>query len=109
MIQRTATIANGQTSSDEIDLRDAKIITIYMPAAFDGTTMTFTTAPTAGGTHVPLTDDAGTAISITVAVSQAIVITDSVKSLAVAGLAYTKLVSGSSETAERTIQVTGLN
>ena len=66
----TATIANGTTTSTEIDLTKTDIVGIYIPAAFTGTAITFTSAFTSGGTFGSVRDGAGAALSLTVAQGQ---------------------------------------
>jgi hypothetical protein len=95
-----ATIANGQTTSNEIDLSGTDVCGFFMPAAFTGTALKITASPTAGGTFVPVYDGDGSELSLAVGTSRFVPI----KNLAVvAGLRFIKLVSGSSEGAQRQI------
>lgn len=94
-----ATIPNGSSTSNEIDLRYQALMGLHMPAAFTGTTITFTASNTAGGTFNPVYKDDGTQYSVTVATNRAIAI-DYTK---LAGFRFIKLVSGSTEGATRTI------
>ena len=96
----TATIANGGTTSNAIDIRDASVIGIITPAAFTGTAITLSVSTTQAGTYVPLRSTGATAISLTVAVSGAYPL-----SVNVEPWSWIKLVSGSTEAAQRLISV----
>lgn len=95
----TATIASGQTTSPEVDLGGSTLVGLFMPAAFTGTAITFTTAATTGGTFVAVYDSSGNAISATVSTSRYVALSPTT----FAGLRFIKLVSGSSEGGNRTI------
>lgn len=95
----TVTIALGQSTSSTVYLGGTALVGIRTPAALDGTTMTFSVS-TDGVTFVPLFNSAGQ-VSITVAVSRLIAI-DPVNHFT---YQYLRLVSGSTETAARTITV----
>lgn len=94
-------IANGGTTSGEIDLSSIDIVGFYLPAAFTGTAITFTAAYESGGTFIAVKDGAGNSISKTVAQGQYIKLDPA----DFAGVLYLKLVSGSAEAAERTVRV----
>lgn len=96
----TATIANGQTTSSEIDLKGASMGTIYLPAAFTGTSLTFTAAPTAGGTHQTVYDDSNSAITVTVTQGRNYPIPAEVMNAR-----FIKLVSSGAEGAARSIVI----
>lgn len=94
-------ITSGQTASAAIDLSNGSPCAIYLPAAFTGTALTFTCSPTLAGTYQQLCDSTGAAITYTVAQGKNY-------KLAPAdfiGVKYLKIVSGSSEGADRTITV----
>lgn len=95
----TVTIASGQTTSQAIDVGEWLIAGIRTPAALTGTTMTFTGATKEAGTYLAIRDSAGTAISVTVSADDHIVI----EPQTFAGVQWIKLVSGSSEAADREI------
>jgi len=97
--QETSTIASSGTTGTEVDLTDYCITGISMPADFTGVAMTFTCAPSSGGTFYALNDTAGSAISFTVADDVHIELGSS----AICGCRYIKPVSGSSEGAERVV------
>ena len=97
----TTTIAATSTTSAAIDLGGASIAAIIFPAAFTGTTITFTVCDTASGTFVPLYDSSGSIVTVSVTVSAAVgfLITD------FAAFRYVKIVSGSAEASERTLKI----
>ena len=89
----TATIAVGGTTSEIVNVSEAAIGMVYLPATFDGTTITFLCSPTYGGTYVALEDASSNAVSITTAASQCFTIPE-----AVFGAGFIKLVAGSTQT-----------
>ena len=101
-ISLVATIANGQTTSGEIELRDYALAAIVTPAALTSTAITFTVSATKGGTYVPLYDSAGNQVSVTVTTSRAYGITGE-EADALAAFNFIKLVGGSAEGAARDI------
>lgn len=100
----TATIANGATTSDVVHLRDHAMVGLIMPAAFTGTTITFTASDSPTGTFVPVYDSDGNQISVAVAVSRALGLSGA-EADALAPFQFVKLVSGSTEGAERLVIV----
>jgi len=100
-------ISTSTTVSEAVDLGGLKVFSIYLPAAFTGVAMTFQACDTIDGTYQVLMDDAGSAISITVAQGQVIGLTSTAASLAVAGCRFIKMVSGSAELADRVIKIIG--
>lgn len=101
---RTATIASGATTSDAIDLGDYTLAALHLPAAFTGTAITVTTAPTLTGTYQALYADAS-AVSLAVAASRTVAPVGD-EADAIASVRFIKLVSGSAELAARTITLT---
>jgi hypothetical protein len=97
----TITVASNATTSAEVDLGGTNIVGLQMPAAFTGTTVTFLVATASGGTYQPLVDGAGSAVSKTVAASKYVGIDPTL----FRGVRFVKLVSGSSEGADRAITV----
>jgi hypothetical protein len=95
------TIESSETKSAEVDLRGTTLCGLYMPAAFTGTTLTFEAATSSGGTFVPVYDELGNQVSITVSSSRFI----SLDPAEFAGIQFLKAVSGSSETAARIINL----
>ena len=92
------TISNATTTSNPAQI-DGLLAEILMPAAFTGTTLTFTISDTQGGTYVTAKDTAGSTISYTAAASTGIKVpTDDFR-----GAKFIKLVPGSSEGADRII------
>ena len=110
----TATIANGQSLSGEIDLAGYQMLAIRIPAAWDTANITFlgARATTAnGGTYVPVYDDAGLEVTVTVGGADRMITLD-INALKLASLQYIKLRSGTSgtpvnQTADRTLYLIG--
>jgi len=94
------TIATSTTVSAAVDLRGMTLCGIYFPAAFTGTTITFQ-ASADNVTFVPVQDGAGAAISKTIAQGQYLKLSP----VDFAGIQYLKVVSGSAEAANRTMQL----
>lgn len=91
------TIANGGTVSAVIPTGGFALCGIAFPAAFTGTTVTFQACDTASGTFLPVYNSAG-AVSYTVAQGRFVAIDPK----DFQGVAFLKIVSGSSEGAART-------
>ena len=98
--KRTATIANGTTDSDIIDLEGQTLCGLTMPSALTGTAITFSVEG-AGNVFSVMADGAGADVSKTVAVDKYIKLSPT----DFAGVGRLKLISGSSEGAERSIIV----
>ena len=97
---KTATVASGETTSEEIDLSGTELVGIFVPSTFDGTTITLTAASTPGGTFVTVQDGDGNAYTITTTASRYAPI----KNLALlAGVRYIKLVCGTSQSTSDTV------
>lgn len=94
----TATIANGQTKSGVVSCAGFTLCGILMPAAFTGTALTFEASNAADGTFAPVYNAAGQ-VSYTVAASRFIAIDPK----DFQGVAFLKIVSGSSEGASRAL------
>lgn len=62
---KTATIADGATKSDAIEIRDYVLTGILIPAGMEGTTMSFEVCDSLAGTYVPLYRSDGTQVTIT--------------------------------------------
>jgi hypothetical protein len=92
------TLAAG-TVSAEIATKGADAIGILLPGTFTGTALTFQVAEKSGGTFKALNNDSG-AISITVAQDKAYLLPASLLAFP-----YFKIVSGSSEGADRSIRI----
>lgn len=100
----SASIANNETTSDVVPVGLRRVVGFYIPAGFDGTTLTFTACATKDGTFLPVYDDAGNALSITVAHTRYVVAT-ATKAAALAGLPFIKIVSGSAQSPAMAITV----
>ena len=90
--------SGGGTTSEVIDLVGKSLFAIQCPSGISSTTCTFTAAASKADTYVAVNDDAGSAISITVAASKIIMLLN--KHLALRPFNYIKLVFGSSETSK---------
>ncbi|QEX18501.1 hypothetical protein FRZ44_38080 [Hypericibacter terrae] len=89
----TATVANGESLSDVVDLGGMSLTGIVMPADWDAADLTFQASPTGvGASFADLYDAAGTEITVSAAASIAIAI----EPAAWAGLRYLKIRSGTS-------------
>lgn len=101
LVVAAASIANGGTTSAAIPTQGLTLVGIQLPAAFTGTTITFQ-GSVDGTTYQPVyTTTSGTALSYTVAAGHYVAIDPT----PFYGLAYIKLVSGSSEGAARSFSV----
>lgn len=101
-------ILSGQTTSDEIHFSRSIPQAIVLPAAFTGATITFTNSPHLEGTHRPVrlatlsaaaTTTTNYSITVTGNTGAQIPLDPNVAR----GLSHCKVVSASSEAADRTI------
>ena len=105
----TATILNGASLSDAIDLGvGPQMVGIQMPAAWTAADMTFQ-ASVDGATYANLTDDAGTEVTFTVSASKFVTLRTAALDLFY-GKRYLKLRSGTAgaatnQGADRAIKV----
>ena len=97
-------ISSSATTSEVIDLGSNQLFAIHLPAAFTGTALSFTVAPEVGGTYQALYDDAGDAISITVAQGTTVGLTGA-NAACLAACRFIKLVSNDDEAADRTVKL----
>lgn len=98
----SATIAASGTSTGSIALRGFVPVGIYLPATFTGTALTFTACDTAGGTYLVVkSTTSGTSLSYTVAQNTYIALDPKDFS----GIAYLKIVSGSTEGSSRALKI----
>jgi hypothetical protein len=93
-----ATIAVGGTASDVVVLDGFAMGMVHLPSTLEGVALTFTVAPTYGGTYVALEDSAGNSVSLTVEASKAYALPE-----AIFGAPYCKLVMGSAQTTTDTV------
>lgn len=102
LVVAAASIANAGTASAAIPTQGLSLVGIQLPAAFTGTAITFQ-GSVDGTTYQPVYSTiSGTALSYTVAQGRYIAIDPA----PFYGLAYIKLVSGSSEGGARAFFVT---
>lgn len=102
LVMAATTIANAASTSAAIPTQGLTLVGIQLPAAFTGTAITFT-GSVDGTTYQPVySTTSGTALSYTVAQGHYVAIDPT----PFYGLAYIKLVSGSTEGGARAITVT---
>ena len=94
-----ALIEADGTTSGPVDLTEWLLAGFMLPDTFTGTALTFEAAPTEDGTYRSVTNSSGTAISVTVATDAHVLI----EPQTFAGVRWLKIVSGSTEGADRTI------
>lgn len=99
LIKSTTTILSGVQPSSAIPTAGLSLVGITMPAAFTGTTLTFESSDTAGGAYQPIVGQDGNAISYTVAQGKYVAIDPK----PFAGVLFLKIVSGSAEGADRSL------
>lgn len=98
LAHKSAVIANAGTKSAAVDLGGLTLVGIHLPATFTGVALTFETCDTLTGTFQPLYNGSGQ-VSYTVAQARSYAIDPK----DFYGVRYLKVVSGSSEAAERTM------
>ena len=100
---QSVVVANGETSSSEVDLSDLLLCGVYIPAVVEGTTLTFTVSNATGGTFLPMwTAASGAVVAYTIDATGCYVALD--PSL-FAGVRYVKAVLGS-QTGDVTLTLT---
>jgi len=100
MIVGAVGIGASSNTSAVIETKGMALVGIKTPAAFTGTTLTFTMCDTIDGTYVPVRSTAsGTALSQTVTTSNYYAIDPT----AFQGIPFLKIVSGSTEASARTL------
>lgn len=90
-------IALSASESGAIDLSKVQLASITIPASTEGTTLTLTTSKSQNGTYTPVNDEAGTALSMTVAAGQTYTFNDK-WNWAIATLTWVKFDIGSNQT-----------
>lgn len=96
----TLTILDTTTTSNAINLFERSLVALQMPAAFTGTSLTFESCVTEGGTYLQVTKGSdGLAYTVTVAASKYVTIP--VADLV--GISFLKVVSSGAEAADRII------
>lgn len=93
----TATIANGATVSDAVDMRGYSGGGYALPSTFDGTALTFQVSVD-GVTYQTLYDQYGSPLSITVAASRSFPLPQEIF-----GWAYFKFVAGTAQSTTATL------
>jgi hypothetical protein len=92
------TVATGETTSSAAEIWDASFGMLYIPAEFNGTTITFTVCDTIDGTYLGVKEENGSDTSLTVAASTAVAIPSEVFAAP-----YLKIVCGSAQTTTPTV------
>ncbi len=93
-------IANGAATSSAADTGGGVLAGFYAPASMTGATVSFTGSIDGGGTYVPIRDNTGTLITVTLNAAASFY---SIRSVLPFGLDFVKVVSASNEAAERTL------
>ena len=102
MSKRTATIAISTTTSGTVDLTPTrKAVGLYLPAALTGTSMTFLVSHDNSTFVIAKAMDGASSYSVTVGTNRYVPLDDRV----MRGVRYIQLVSGSTETAARSIVI----
>lgn len=103
-------IADGATTSNAVDLREYDVVAFQADASFDGATISFLSSgdanpdgPSAKG-YDAVVDSAGAAVTVTITDDRYIVLTEATSFL-LGALAWTKIVSASTETGAQTLRV----
>jgi hypothetical protein len=93
----SASIPSSGTTTPAIDLGGTSLVGIQLPAAFTGTSISFTVATTLSGTYQGVIDGSGTALSKTIAAGKYLMLDPS----EFAGIQFLKIVSSATEAAQR--------
>lgn len=94
---KVATIANGASLSDEIDLEGFSLAAIEMPTGWTAASLTFQGCSVSGGIFREIHEDGGTAVAATVAASRIVLLnTNATNNLR--ALRFIKIRSGTSGT-----------
>lgn len=96
-----ATIANGAATSTAVDLCGVTLAGIQLPASFTGTSITFQAATSLGGTYQTIINPTGASVGATVSAGKYLTLSPS----DFAGIQFLKIVSGSNEGADRTLEL----
>lgn len=104
----TATILNGASQSEAIDLGGHVMVAIAMPAAWTTANLTFAVATDAASSYNPMFDSNGTEITIVAAANEYLQLSPAV----FAGVRFVKIRSGTNGTpvtqgADRVLTVVG--
>lgn len=100
--------ANGASTSNAIDIGPFKLFALIIPASFAGDTLALTASISESGTYVPVYDDAGDPVTITVGASRVVGVDAAAGALA--ALRWVKFVSQTAgvaepQTASRTVLI----
>ena len=93
---KSCVIAIGGTTSGAVDLEDAEILGLILPA-LDNAALTFTVSATLAGTYVTLkSQDASTAFTITASTGACAIESNDLEALK--GYRFVKIVAGAAQT-----------
>lgn len=92
----TATLTDGNTESDAIDLSGTTLTALEIPASFEGAALTLQAASSEAGTYYEVCNSNGTPVTITAAASRIITLDPA----QMAGLRYIKLVADTAQTGD---------
>ena len=98
------TIADSETDSGQVDLGHHSFLAIEVPAGFEGTAISFKGAGEDGGTPLEILDNAGSAISITVAAGKITTLSNA-QLAALAPIRFLTLVGGTAQTGDSELTV----
>jgi hypothetical protein len=101
---KTVTVASGQQTSNAFNVGAGVVSGLLLPSSLTSTAITFTAADSQDGTYKAVYDSDGNQVSFTVAASRAVGAAGS-EIDALAPFEWFKLVCGSAEGGDRTIQV----
>lgn len=97
---QVVTIAASGTTSTAYDAREGITYGVFIPTGFEGVALTFTTSHTEAGTYVTAYDSAGVALTITVSDPGYFPLPADL-----AACPWFKIVSGATETNERSLRI----
>ena len=91
----TATIANGATTSEALDLNGLELAGLFLPSNLTATSISLTASTAIDGTYVAVQDGFGSTYSLAGAASKYVPVNNF---NVIAGLRFIKLVAGSTQT-----------
>lgn len=100
LYRANVTILNTATTSNAADTGGGVLCGVYAPASMTGATISFTASSTADGTYVPVRDQFGALISVTLNAAASLY---SLGGILPFGIDFIKVVSASAEGADRAL------
>lgn len=95
----TTSIASGATESAAINFQGCTLCGIFLPAAFTGTSLSFSAAASEGGSFLPLQQSDGTLLTVPVTANRYLALDASL----FMGVRFLRIISNASEAAGRTL------